>query len=101
MGNCCSSTPTVDNNAHVYSPNAVADDQVAVPRISPQRPSLPVATNIVTGNATPESMPEFVVPAVSAEPQQLEHIADREGLTVTVACISLLIGFEVCIYKHS
>ena len=80
MGNCCAATPTTDS--HVFS----ADEREnPIPRTSPH--GIGVAgqqrapTTTTAGHVTPDSLPEVSVPP--AEPQQLEHIADREGQSST------------------
>ena len=86
MGNCCAATPTSDSHrfavanehrnpipaaghAHQHNPHA---------HHSPGRQNAALAGG---GHATPDSLAEISIPA---EPQQLEHIADREGNILTV-----------------
>lgn len=71
MGNnCCTAPPTTNN--HIFSPS---ERENPITGNSPPSSGVPVASH-VTGHATPDSMPEIIFPP---EPQQLEHIADREG----------------------
>ena len=70
MGNCCSGSPTSSSNIMV--PDEFERER---PNSSVQPQNVGVADYV-----TADSMLELSLPA---EPQQLEHIADREGMCVT------------------
>ena len=79
MGNCCAATPTLDN--HTFRRVSTTETN-QIPRASPHNVGVAGRTG---GHMTPDSLPELPLPPPTAEPQELEHIADREGKEGAVA----------------
>ena len=65
MGNCCGTPPT-DHNSGIASNGASYHGNSQSVGVTP-------------GSMTPELLDQVVTPA---EPQKLEHIADREGIFI-------------------
>lgn len=72
MGNCCGASPTTDSRVI----SVVNKRENPVPARPPPSPG-----HRTPGHRTPDSLPELSIPS---EPQQLEHMADREGMELTV-----------------
>lgn len=95
MGNCCGATPTTDSRVI----SVVNERENPVPSHFTPSSSHDMSG---PGHRTPDSLPEF---QVASEPQQLEHMADREGKsnlfmkliasqTLEVSVISACLNFK-------
>lgn len=67
MGNCCNATPTGENPLEVHSSDVNY----------PHYPHFPASSN-PAHMIPPQDMVDYPY-VIPSEPQQLEHIADREG----------------------
>lgn len=74
MGNCCAAVPTSDSSCVHSTAN---ERENPLPAEAPPSTSHSVGYGANGGgHMTPDSLPELMIPS---EPQQLEHMADREG----------------------